>query len=143
MRISDCSSDVCSSDLLSLGDVAGDLRRAGDLPLAILDRRHGQRDVDQASVLALPNGFIMVGALAAPDARQDLRFLVLMIRWNQDQDRLADDLVGRIAEEPLRTLIPARDDAVEVLAYDRVVGGLDDRGKPLFRYLRPLAFGDE
>src|SRR3546814_16444121 len=65
-----------------------------------------------------------------------------MIRWNQDQDRLADDLVGRIAEEPLRTLIPARDDAVEVLAYDRVVGGLDDRGKPLFRYLRPLALGD-
>ncbi len=62
---------------------------------------------------------------------QDLRFLVLELRWNQDVDRLADDFRGSIAEEPLRPRVPGLDDAVEVLAHDGVIRRPDNRGELL------------
>ena len=55
------------------------------------------------------------------------RILVEAVGWNDDRDRLADSLVCRIAEKALGALIPGRDDAVEGLADDRIVRGLDDR----------------
>jgi hypothetical protein len=49
-------------------------------------------------------------------------------QWNENRDRLADDLIGLIAEKPLRTAVPTGDDAVEVFADDRVIGEFHDRG---------------
>ena len=40
----------------------------------------------------------MLDALAPPDAFENRGLLVLAVRRNQDRDRLADDLLGRIAE---------------------------------------------
>ena len=71
----------------------------------------------------------MIDALAGLDAGQNGWFLVEAIRWNDDRDWLSDGLIRRIAEKTLGAFIPGRDDAVESLADDRIVGGLDDRGK--------------
>ena len=49
-----------------------------------------------------------------------------MLRRHQGGDGLADDLGGGVAQDPLGGLIPARDDPVERLADDGVVGGFDD-----------------
>ena len=57
-------------------------------------------------------------------------------------DRLADDFAGGVAEQPLRTSVPGGDDAVEILADDRVVRRLDDRRQLGGEVLRALPLGD-
>src|SRR4051794_39307918 len=84
----------------------------------------------------------MFDALAAADARQDRIFLGPAVRRYQYRDRLADDFFGRIAEQPLRALVPACDDAIEVLANDGVVTRLDDGGEALRKLLVAFALGD-
>ena len=110
-------------------DVAGDLRGADDPPVDVADRRHGQRDRHQRSVLAAADGLEVVEAIAAANAGQRLVFLGLAILRDQPADRRTDHLGGTVAEHPLRRLVPRLDDAVEILADDRVVGGLDDGGE--------------
>ena len=102
-------------------DVARDFRGADNDAFCIPHRRDRQRNVDQRAVLAPPHGFIVLNAFTAPDARKDRRFLVLQMRRNQDGDGLADDLVGGVAEHALGALVPGADDAIEVLANDRIV----------------------
>src|SRR5258706_13359011 len=70
----------------------------------------------------------MFDTLAPPDACNYIRFFVMSFRWNEHRDRLADRFFGRIAEEPLRAPVPARDDFFEVLRHDGVLRGLDDCG---------------
>src|SRR5260370_3289831 len=70
----------------------------------------------------------MFDTLAPPDACKYSRFFVASFRRNDYGDPLADRFFGRIAEEPLRAPVPARDDTVEVLRHDGVLGGLDDCG---------------
>src|SRR5215468_5575141 len=67
--------EFCLSEL-SMGDVAGDFGRADDPALIVLDRGHGQGDVDQRSVLAAPHGFKLMNPLAATDAREDFRLFM-------------------------------------------------------------------
>src|SRR5271154_658446 len=70
---------------------------------------------------------IMIDALASLYPVEDLDHVVAMA-WNREpQDRLSDHLVGRILEYAFRGFVPACDDAVQVIADDRVVGGRDDR----------------
>jgi hypothetical protein len=105
----------------ALSYVASDFRCADDFSLGVPDRRNGQRNVDQTPMLALPNGFIVFDALAAPDSLNDPFFLLLVIGRDQNRNRLADDFLGQIAENPLRTGIPTRYDAIEVLGDDCIV----------------------
>src|SRR5262249_54354255 len=79
---------------------------------------------------------------AASQARQYRRLLVDMISWNQDRDRLADDLLGRVAEHPLRRRIPGHDDAVERLGDDGIVRRLDYGGQAAAELIRPFTIGD-
>ena len=129
----------------ALADVAGDLGGADDRALRILDGRDGQRNIDQAAIFALAHGLVVLDALARADALDDGVFFALQIGWDQGLDRFADHLFGQIAENPLRALVPAGDDAVEVLADDGVVGGFDDRRKMLQRAFGalPLRHVDE
>ena len=46
------------------------------------------------------------------------------LRRNDARDRLPDHFVGRVAEHPLGGGVPRRDDAVQILADDRIVGRL-------------------
>src|SRR5580700_3421734 len=107
---------------LARGDVAGDLRGADDGTVRVLDRRDAERNRNPAAVLALPDRLIVIEAVAAPDARENFRLLVVELLRNQDGDRLADDFFGRVAEQALGGFVPADDDAVEILADDRVAG---------------------
>jgi len=70
----------------------------------------------------------MVDALAAPNAREDSRLLIMPVCGNEDGDGFADGLVLRVTEEPFGAFVPANNDAVKVLGENRVVGGLNDGG---------------
>ena len=76
----------------------------------------------------------MLHPLAALQAFDDRRLLVQPVPGDQLEHRLADDLLGGIAEEALRPFVPAGDDAVEVLADDGVVRRADNGGE---KYVRP------
>ncbi len=114
----------------ALGDVAGDFGGADDLAGLVADRRDRQGDVDEAAVLATPHRFIVVDLLAAPDALQDRGHFVLTPGRGQDRDVPAEHFVRGITKEFLRGRIPARDDAVQGLARDRLVRRLHDRSQP-------------
>src|SRR6202008_120013 len=68
------------------------------------------------------------------------RLLVQMIVGDQDRDRTADHFDGVVAEYARRTLVPAGDDTVQVLAYDGVLRRLDDCHQML-RDVRSLSRG--
>ena len=67
---------------LALSYVASDFRCADDFALSVSDRRNGQGNVNHFPMLALPNGFIVFDALAAPNSLQDRFFLLLVIGRN-------------------------------------------------------------
>src|SRR6516162_11134269 len=56
--------------------------------------------------------------------------LALPVFRNQNCNGFTNRLFGSVAEDTLGTPIPACDNAVEVLAYNRIVTGLDDRRQP-------------
>ena len=114
----------------ALGDVAGDFGGADDLAGLVADRRDRQGDMDQPAVLATPHRFIVVDLLPAPDALQDRGHFVLTPGRGQDRDVPAEHFVRGITKEFLRGRIPARDDAVQGLARDRLVRRLHDRSQP-------------
>ena len=60
----------------ALGDVARNLRGADDRAVFVPYRRNGQRNVDDAAVLAAPDSLKVLDALAAPDTLQDSRFFI-------------------------------------------------------------------
>ena len=113
-------------DALLFGDVARDFRHADDAARGVEDRRDGERNVDQPAVLAAAHGFEVIDALAAADAGEDVVFLGLTIGRDQDADRLADQLRGGVAEQPLGPRVARLDDAVEILGNDRVVRRFDN-----------------
>ena len=80
----------------------------------------------------------MVDPFAAPDAGQDLVFLLLPVVGDDAADRLADHLGRGVAEHPLGGRVPRGDDAVQVLADDGVVARIDDRGEAQRIPLRTL-----
>ena len=63
----------------------------------------------------------MIYTLPTAHAFDDFWLFINAICRDQERDRLADDLFGSVAEQTLCTAIPACDDAVEVLADNRVV----------------------
>ena len=73
----------------------------------------------RCAIFSLPNGFKVFDALAAPDSLYDRFLLFLVIGWNQNRNRLADDFLGHVAKNTLRSGIPTRYDAI--LGHDRVV----------------------
>ena len=105
----------------ALGNVAGNFGRADDIAAKVSDWRNGQRNIDEASVLAHSDRLIMVDPLTTPDAFQDSGFFVTAIGWNEHRHRLAYRLPARVAVEALRATIPARDNAVNVSREDGVV----------------------
>ena len=78
------------------------------------------------AIFALANGLIVIDSFAAPNALQNTWFFVLPVSRQQDEHRHADDLLGRVAEQALRPLIPGNDHTVEILADDGVFGGRDN-----------------
>ena len=48
----------------------------------------------------------MIDRLSTANPREDFRFLAQAVSGNQGRDRLADHLIGGIAEDALRAAIP-------------------------------------
>src|SRR5712692_4412983 len=69
----------------------------------------------------------MLDPFPALDPLKNPRNFIGTLRWDQDGNRAALDLFGRIAKNPLGTLVPAQDDAVQCHANDGVIGGLHNR----------------
>jgi hypothetical protein len=116
------ASESARIGLPPLGDVARDLRGADDATLGVAHRRNRQRHLDQPSVLAAADGFVMLDELAAGDGREDLLFFGMEVCRHQQGDRLADHLLGHVTVKPLGAAVPADNQAVEVFAEDRVAG---------------------
>jgi len=72
----------------------------------------------------------MIDAVTATYAFENDLLLMETLRRDQDGYRLADDLVSEVAEDTLCTLVPACDDAIEVLTYYCIIAGLDNGGEP-------------
>lgn len=87
----------------------------------------------------------MVDLLARPDARQDVRFLIMPVQRNERGDWLADDLGGGVAEQFFRAPVPADNPAIEILGKDSIVRGLDEGGEALglLEHLRAMAHIDQ
>ena len=111
---------------LAPGNVTRNFGHPDDLTFGIPHWRRGERNLDQATVLALASGFIMVNALPAADAFENCRFLISAVGGEQQRDRLADRLCGGVAKKPFSALVPTGDPAMEVFAEDRIVGTIDD-----------------
>ena len=84
-----------------------------DLSLSISDGRDRQGDVEQATIFALADSFVMVDALPAPEAIKNRRFFILPFGWNENHDRLTYCFFSCVPKEPLCGLVPTlRNDCV-------------------------------
>src|ERR1051326_543504 len=108
---------------LALGDVAGDLRCANHGAPGILDRRYRCRNLYRRPVFPDSYRFERRDAFSAGNVVEDIPFLVREGRRNNQLDRLSDRFVRPVSEYSLRALVPARNDAAESLADNRVVRG--------------------
>ena len=64
----------------------------------------------------------LIYAFTAPDAGENLRLLLMAIRWNQSHYRCADHFLGSVSEDALRPEIPTRYNKIQILSNDRIVG---------------------
>ena len=108
------------------GDVAGDGRAGHDLAVGVLDRAHGERDVEAGTVLAQPDGLEMVDPAALAQGLVDDFQLSPELGRHDQVDHLADRFLGGVSVELFRTLVPAYDQAVDAFEQDGVVRGFDD-----------------
>ena len=118
-------------------DVARDLRRADDRPSASLTGETISEMSTGVPSLCRRTVSISTGSPARM-WRQHHVFLAPPVGRNDQRDRLADRLGCGVAEHPLGAAVPGHDDAVEVLADDRVVGRFDDGRESLRRAARLL-----
>jgi hypothetical protein len=68
----------------------------------------------------------MVEVLSTPNEPKNPGCLVRVVQWIQERNRVSDGLLRRIAKQPFRSMIPTCYGAVEVHAYDRIMGALDN-----------------
>src|SRR5882762_1955624 len=106
--------------------VASNVGCADDAALAVPDRRDSDGNVDLPSVLCIPYRLEMIGRLTARNPSQDRGLLARTLRRDQHGHGLAEGLLRAIAEQPFCAGVPTGDDAIQILACNRIVGGFDD-----------------
>src|SRR5437762_14174625 len=126
----------------ALGNVTRNVRRADNIPALIIDGRNGQRNVERAAVLSAVYRLVTNNALAPADPFHDSQLFVLAIRRDQDRDRFADNFSSGVAKEPFRFFVPTGDPFIEIYAYDRVTGGLNNRSQAAVSIFGALLLGD-
>src|SRR5690606_35610264 len=89
----------------------------------------GDREIDEAAVLAAAHRLEMLNALARLHAVDDRAFLAAALFGDQGENRPADDFLGPVTEQAFGGWVPAGDDAVEPFADDRIVRAFDERGE--------------
>ena len=127
---------------LAVGDVASNLRRSDDPAGLVLHGRDRQRHVDHATIFRAAHRVEVIESFTAPEPAENVLLLLEPIMGDDHLDRPPDHLRRLVPEDPRGAGIPARDDAVERLAYDRVVGCFDDRRQECAHLLGALPLGD-
>jgi hypothetical protein len=61
------------------------------------------------------------------NAREDVIFLGLPARWDEDPDRAANQFRARVAKQSFSCRVARPNDAIEILRNDGVVRRLDNR----------------
>ena len=120
------------------GDVAVDPGGSDHPAAGVADRREGQGNVDPLAVLVHADRLERLDLDPLPELLEHRRHQRPLVRGDDQVQRAADRLAGRVAVDPLRPGVPARDDPVERLADDAVLRRVDDGGQPLALLLRPL-----
>ena len=113
-----------------LADVARNRGGAHNRARAVLDRGDAQGDRDAPPILGHPFGLVVLNPLPPPQPLHDRGEFIRTVGGDQPRDGLADRLRHRVAVEPLRRGVPARNHRVQGLADDRVFRGLHDGGEP-------------
>src|SRR5207244_12946948 len=103
---------------LSFGDVAGNLGSADDPAARILEWRYAQRDIDSGAIFPRPSRFIMLDPLAVFEFFENFLLLALQFRRDQQTDRTAYDLFGRVTEASHRSRAPTPQGSFQRLADD-------------------------
>ena len=88
------------------------------------------------------NGLVVLDALASSNPSEHVLLSREAIGGNNRRDGPTDHLRRGVAEHLLGATIPRLHDAVEILADDRVVGGVDDRRQPARLPLHEAPLGD-
>jgi hypothetical protein len=73
---------------------------------------------------------------ACADSAQELVLFALSVGRNDQTDGLPDSFLCRVAEHAFGGAVPRRDDTVQILSDNRVVGRGDNRGKSLRTAIR-------
>src|SRR5665213_1470383 len=93
---------------LTVGNITRDFGSAHDGAAGVSDWGHGKRNEDTSPFLGDADRVEMVDPFALPYSREDTTFLVMEFRRNNDRDRLANGLVGRVSENPSCPSIPGQ-----------------------------------
>lgn len=107
--------------LLGGRDVAGNLRSATMRPAAL---RTGEivRDTGTSSPFLRLRMVSKLSTRSPADALDDPRLLILMLGRNEQGDILANSFLRPVAKKTLCAAVPRFDDAIQILAHDRVEG---------------------
>ena len=84
----------------------------------------------------------MLDPFTTANPLQDRSLLVLPFSGNDQMDRLANRLLGLVAEEPLGPGIPGEDPPLERLADDRILRRLNNRGQKRLGLVSPALLAD-
>lgn len=123
-------------------DIPGNFGCADYAALGVFERGDGQGKFQQRAIFSPAHGFEVIDALSSPESRDNLDFFLAAIERDNQRDRPSHRFGRRVAEHSFRGLIPTRDGAIEILADDCVVGGVDDRGQQAPGFLGMFPVGD-
>jgi hypothetical protein len=70
---------------------------------------------------ASTNGLARINAFAALDTIQNFGLFGVTICWYERDDRLANYVVGSVAEYSRGSIVPAGDNAIDVFGHDRII----------------------
>src|SRR5204862_7369629 len=100
--------------------IAHRFSRADDLSRLRFHRRYADGGVHGTAVPGDPDGLMVLDHAAVADLVQYAVHFVPQPVRHDDIDALADRLIGAIAEQAFRRLVPAGDDAVERFGHDGI-----------------------
>jgi hypothetical protein len=89
-----------------------------------------------------PNGLEWRNTVAGTNATHNIGFFVLASRRDDQLNRLPNHVGRGVSVHAFGGGVPRRDDAVEVLTDDRVVGILDNVRQPPGEFVSRLPIGD-
>ncbi len=124
------------------GNIAGDLRSSHDASKLVVNRRDGNGDVNQLAALGAAQPLKLFDTFSAGDPREDTGHFVVLFGAGDHRRGAADNLVCRVAENPLSASVPAGKHSGEILADDGVLRRFHDGCKPARHLFSASPFGD-